>query len=150
MPVFRWGQLFDDAVRDIEHEVDRMLEGMNLKFQSMRLSRLYPLVNLYELEDRFLLTAQVPGTKATDLDITVASGILTLKGVRSGAENVPEDAYRRQERFHDKWERSISIPNRVDEEKMLAEFNDGVLKIQLPKLADTTPRQIQVIEDRDE
>ena len=146
MPVFRWGQFFDDAFRDLEHEVDRLLEGMNLSLAG-RLSSRYPLINLYELDDRFLLTAQIPGTRAADLEITVAGGLLTLKGVRQGPPDVPEEAYRRQERLRGTWERTVSIPNRVDEDGMIAEINDGVLRIQLPKSSENTPRQIRVVED---
>ena len=55
---------------------------LNLTFQGLRLGRQYPLVNLYELEEEFLLTADLPGTRTEDLELTVAGGILTMKGKR--------------------------------------------------------------------
>ena len=146
MPVFRWGT-FNDTFRDLEQEVDRLLEGVNLTFQGVRLSRRYPLLNLYELEDCYVLTAEIPGAKADDIEITVAGGILSLKGVRDIPDEAPEDSYRRCERFRGQWQRSVSLPQRVDEEKLQADFSNGVLKITLHKSEDVEARHIRVVED---
>lgn len=146
MPVFRWGT-FNDTFRDLEQEVDRLLEGVNLTFQGLRLARRYPLLNLYELEDSYHLTAEIPGTKADDIEITVAGGILSLKGNRDIPDEAPQDTYRRCERFRGQWQRSVSLPQQIDEEQMQAEFTNGVLKITLPKLIGEKPRHIRVVED---
>ena len=145
MPVFRWGQSWN-AFRDLEREVDRLLNSVNFTIQGIRLGRQYPAVNLFELEDELLLTAELPGTRKEDLDLTIAGGILTIKGKRDDPENVPEERFRRQERFRGSWQRSLSIPERVREEDLSAEFNNGVLKIHLPKVVETRARQIPVVE----
>ncbi len=132
MPVFRWGQTWD-AFRDLEREVDRLLHSVNLTFQGLRLGRQYPLVNLYELEHEFLLTAEIPGTRSEDLELTVAGGILTLKGKREDPQGISDEKFRRHERFRGSWQRSLSIPNRVREDELVAEFSNGILKIRLPK-----------------
>lgn len=145
MPVFRLGHNWD-PFRDLEREVDRLLRDVNLTFQGVRFDRRYPLINLYECEDRFLLTAEIPGTELADLEVTVADGVLTLKGERkSGAINA--DAFRRQERFQGKWQRSIPLPDRVESEKLSAALNDGVLTITLPRSNQTQLRQIPVASD---
>ena len=122
---------------------------MNFTFQGIRLGRQYPAVNLYEFEEEFLLTAEIPGTRTEDLDLTIAGGILTIKGKRSDPEEIPDDRFRRQERFLGSWQRSLSIPDRVREDELSAEFNDGVLKIHLPKAEELKPRQIPVAEGND-
>ena len=148
MPMFRWGQTWD-PFRDLEREVDRLLNSVNFTFQGIRLGRQYPAVNLYEFEEEFLLTAEIPGTRTEDLDLTIAGGILTIKGKRSDPEEIPDDRFRRQERFRGSWQRSLSIPDRVREDELSAEFNDGILKIHLPKAAELKSRQIPVAEGND-
>ena len=124
MAVFRLGQSWD-PLRDLEREVDRLLQSVNLTFHGVRSGRKYPAVNLYESADEYILTAELPATAPEDLELTIAGGILTLKGKRSDSEAVPDDRFRRHERFRGSWQRALSIPERVQEEKLSAEFNDG-------------------------
>ena len=98
MPLFRWGQSWD-AFRDIEREVDRLLQSVNFTFPGIRLGRQSPAVNLFEMEEEFLLTAELPGTRVEDLELTISGGILTMKGKRTDVEGVPDDRFRRHERF---------------------------------------------------
>lgn len=145
MAVFRWGQTWD-AFHDLEREVDRLLESVHLSFQGIRFGRQYPPINVYELADELLLTAELPGVRAEDLELTVAEGILTIKGKRSGPDGIPDERFRRQERPRGTWQRSLSLPERVQDDRMTAEFNHGILKIHLPRAIAVKPRQIPVIE----
>ncbi|MGH7128130.1 MAG: Hsp20/alpha crystallin family protein [Planctomycetaceae bacterium] len=145
MPIFRWGEGWE-AFRDLEREMDRLLEGMKFTFHGVRFGRQFPAVNLYELDDEYLLTAELPGTRGEDLELTIAAGVLTIKGQRSDTEHVPEDRFRRQERFRGSWQRSLTITGRVEEDRLAAEFSNGILKIHLPKAPDQQPRHIPVAE----
>lgn len=142
MPVFRWGQAWD-PFRDLEREVDQLLASVSL-ISGIRFGREYPPVNVYELPDGLLLTAELPGTRPEDLEVFVADGVLTLKGKRIGAEGIPDDRYRRQERLRGTWQRSLTLPERIQEDRMSAEFINGVLKVRLPKAPATAARQIPV------
>lgn len=143
MPVFRWGHSWN-PFRDLEREVDRLLQSVNFTFQGVRIGRQYPPVNVYELDDEFLLTAELPATRPEDLELTISGGVLTLKGKRSDLDGVPEDRFRRQERPQGPWQRSLTIPERVREDELTAEFTNGILKICLPKAAEGTARTIPV------
>jgi HSP20 family protein len=145
MPVFRWGQTWG-SFHDLEREVDRLLHTVNFAFQGIRLGRQYPLMNLYELDGELLLTAELAGTRKEDLELTIAGGILTIKGKRTDPEGIPDERFRRQERFRGAWQRSLSIPDRIEEDKLTAEFSNGILKIHLPKAKEIRPRQIPVVE----
>jgi HSP20 family protein len=145
MAVFRWGHPWD-PFRDLEHEVDRLLASVSLSFQGVRLGRQFPPVNLYEVDGELWLTAELPGVKPDDLEVTVSGGVLTLRGCRQGPEGVPDDRYRRQERARGRWERSFSLPDRVEEDRMSAEFTNGLLRIRLPRAPESHPRQIKVID----
>lgn len=143
MAVFRWGQAWD-AFRDLEREVDRLLAGVTLSIQGIRHGRPYPALNVYEYENELILTAELPGTRPDELELTVAGGVLTLSGRRSGPEGVPDEAFRRQERLRGPWKRQLALPDRILEEQLSAEFSHGVLTIRLPKAQAATPRQIPV------
>lgn len=143
MAVFRWRQTWG-TLRDLEREFDRLLESVKMPFPGLRLERQYPPVNVYELEEEFLLVAELAGIHADNLDLTVAGGILTLKGDRRGPEGIAEDRFRRHERLRGTWQRQLTLPDRVDEERLSAEFVNGILKIHLPKLPMVKPRQIPV------
>lgn len=144
MPVFSWGQSWD-PFRDLEREMDRLLESVNLTFQGVRPGRQYPAINVHELPDAFLLTAELPATTPEGLELTVAGGVLTISGNRE-EKLVAEERYRRQERPRGPWQRSLPIPERVQEDRLTAEFTDGVLTIHLPKAEEVQPRQIPVTE----
>lgn len=145
MAVFRWGHAFD-AFRDLEREMDRLLRSVNLGFEGLRVARQYPPVNIYELDAEYLLTAELPGTRGEDLEVSVADGLVTIRGVRRGDTDVAEDRFRRSERPRGAWERTLTLPDRVQEEQMYAELNQGVLKLHLPKAPSAQPRQIRVVD----
>ena len=148
MPVFQWRQSWDQF-RDLEREMDRLLESIKLPFHNLRLQRQFPAVNFYELEDKYLLVAEMPGIVAQDVELTVAGGVLTLAGNRAEPPDVTDDAFRRRERPHGAWQRALTIPERVREDQVTADFSDGVLFVHLPKADDVKPRQIPVASNKE-
>lgn len=141
MAVFRWGHAFD-AFRDLEREVDRLMRTLTL--EGFRVGRVFPAVNIYDLEDEFLLTAQLPGVSPDDLELSVAGGVLTMSGRRGQADDVPKDRYRRTERPAGTWERSFHLPDKVLDDEMTADLSHGILTLHFPKAPTTQPRQIPV------
>ncbi len=144
MPVFRWGNAWG-TLQEFEQEMDRLLQSMSFSVRGARSGRAYPAVNLYELDDQFLITAEIPGVSPDSLDLSIASGVLTIRGQLEADPSVPEEQYRRRERLHGPWERALALPERVDEEGLSAELKEGVLRIRLPKAKQSTPRQIPVV-----
>ncbi|MFK7820764.1 MAG: Hsp20/alpha crystallin family protein, partial [Planctomycetaceae bacterium] len=96
--------------------------------------------------DRFVLTAEIPGTELQDLEVTVADGVLNIKGERKSSAIDPE-AFRRQERFQGNWQRSIPLPERIVTDEMSASLNDGILAITFPKAKQSQLRHIPVVSD---
>lgn len=144
MPVFRWGDAWG-TLKDFEQEMDRLLQSIHFSVRGTRAGRPFPAVNLYELEDEYLITAEIPGVNGEDLDLSIAGGVLTLRGKRGSDPEIPEEQYRRRERIHGTWERALALPERVDDEGLTAELKEGLLKIHLPKIKQATSRQIPVI-----
>lgn len=145
MPVFRWGNALD-AIRDLEREMDRWLRSVNFTVEGIRAGRAYPPVNIYELDDEFLLTAELPGARKEDIELTVSGGAVTLRGSRSNQGDVPEERFRRSERPRGVWERTFTLPARVLEDGLDAELMNGVLRLHLPKAPTQQPRRIPVVE----
>jgi HSP20 family protein len=142
MPVFRWGHSLN-PLRDLEREVDQLLANVSI-FHGIRFGRQYPAVNVYELDNELLLTAELPGTRPEDLEVLISGGVLTIKGKRSGPVGIADDRFRRQERPRGNWQRSLTLPDHISEAGLAAEFTDGVLRIRLPKAPIEPPRQIPV------
>ncbi|MEZ6065903.1 MAG: Hsp20/alpha crystallin family protein [Planctomycetaceae bacterium] len=145
MRSFHFGSPFE-AFRDLEREVDRLLRNVGRSFEGVRFGRPYPPVNIYDLESEYLLTAELPGTKADDFELTVTRGTLTLRGRRTAEDGIAEESYRRSERPRGEWERKFTLPERVLEEQIHAELKHGILALHLPKAQASQPRQISVTE----
>jgi len=143
MAIYRWGNPLH-AFSDLEREMDRWMKSMDLAFEGLRLGRPFPALNVYATDEEYLITAELPGCDPDALDIHVANGELTLRGERSLQGTIPEERFRRSERPGGPWERLVALPERVDEQNIRAEFMNGLLKLHLPKLPATAPRQIKI------
>lgn len=95
-------------------------------------------------DKEYRLTAELPGLKDEDVEISVADGVLTLKGEKREAEEHKEDGYLMSERRYGKFERRVALPDDVDSDKIEAAFKKGVLTITLPKSADTHERSRKI------
>jgi HSP20 family protein len=103
-----------------------------------------PVVDIYDNEDNIVIKAELPGVSKKDIEIDIKDRVLTLKGERSADNEVKEDNYYRRERTYGRFERSFTLPANVDPDKIKADYNDGVLKIEVPKPEDQKPKQITV------
>lgn len=143
MALFQWGQGWE-PFGDLERHVEQLLATMQQSFPALRVQRAYPPINLSELEHEFVLVAKVPGMSPAQLDLTVSDGTLTLRGERGRPEGASDDAFRRHERFWGRWERSVSLPERIIEDRITAEVSEGLLIVHLPKALEGRARQIAV------
>ena len=103
-----------------------------------------PLVNIKDEEERYVLTADVPGVNAKDIDITMENGVLTIQGERNTVSEDEGKDYRRTERVQGKFYRRFSLPDTVDGEGIQAKSKDGVLEVIIPKQEKAKPRRITV------
>ena len=101
-------------------------------------------VDLWETKDAYHLRADLPGVSSDQLEINATSDSIAISGeVRSHAE-VTEDGWLRQERRVGKFQRAFTLPVAIDPTKVEATFENGVLKLTLPKAENTKPRTIKV------
>jgi HSP20 family protein len=104
-----------------------------------------PLVDVFEDKDGITLKVELPEVEAKDVDIQLEGNTLTLRGERKLEKNSNPDGYHRIERTYGVFSRSFTLPEQVDVENITAQSKDGVLRVHLPKRAETKPRQIKVI-----
>jgi len=103
-----------------------------------------PAVDVYEDNDAITVKVELPEVDAKDVDIQVEANQLTIRGERKLEKSENRDSYHRIERTYGMFSRSFALPNTVDTEHISAESKDGVLRVVLPKRAETKPRQIKV------
>jgi HSP20 family protein len=112
--------------------------------ESLTTSRFAPAVDVYEDEHQVTLKIEVPGIEEKDIDVRVENNTLTVQGERRIEKEEKEENYRRVERQYGSFTRSFNLPNTVDAENISADYDRGVLKVQLAKKAEAKPKQIKV------
>lgn len=133
----------------IWREMDQLQREMNRLFNQYtvpgrRVAPSYPAVNVWFNEEGLLVSAEMPGVQAEDLDINVQRDNLTISGALGGDE-LPEGArYHRKERSSGQFSRTIQMPFAVDPEKVEARFENGVLMIHMPRAEADKPKKITI------
>src|SRR5207247_10448033 len=105
-------------------------------------ANLAPPVDVYEDEQGVTLKIEVPGIDEKDIDVSIASNTLTVRGERTLEKEEKEENFQRVERQYGSFTRSFTLPNSVDLEQVSAHYNKGVLKIRLAKKAEAKHKQI--------
>lgn len=128
------------AMRRLQSELDRawMPESGGYAQAS------FPAVNLWQGEHSVALTAELPGFKAEDIDISVKEDTLTISGQRAAPEVGDKAVWHLRERPVGKFSRTIRLPFRVDSENVEARFVNGVLEVELSRPEQDRPRRIAV------
>src|SRR5271154_6413050 len=103
-----------------------------------------PAVDIYETENELVLKADLPAIDEKDLDIRIENNTLTVRGERKFEKQVNEDNYLRVERSYGSFSRSFTLPNTINTEAIRAEYKNGVLTVQMPKRAESKPKQVKV------
>ena len=127
------------AINDLEKELTRFFNaGASAK------SRWAPAIDLSESEDGFVLEADLPGLGKDDINLTIEDNVVTLNGERKEDRKVEGRSYYHYERRYGNFSRSFELPLGIDSEKVVAKFEDGVLRVDIPKLEEAKPRKIEV------
>ena len=103
-----------------------------------------PPVDIYEDEHNITLKIEVPGIDEKDIDVRIEGNALTVHGERKIEKEEKEENFRRIERQYGSFTRSFTLPSSVDPGQVSANYDKGVLKINLAKKAEAKPKQIKV------
>jgi HSP20 family protein len=103
-----------------------------------------PAIDVVEKDDGFLVKVELPGVKEEDVNVTIVGGTLTIEGEKKAESEVKKKGYYYSETSYGSFSRSITIPSTVDASKIDANFDKGVLEINLPKAPEVKPKKITV------
>jgi HSP20 family protein len=129
----RMNRLFEDAVTGRGEQKDLVTSSWA------------PAVDIYEDENQLVLTAEVPGIDEKDIEIKLEDNTLSIHGERKMEKETKEENYHRIERAYGSFYRSFTLPNYIDQEKIHAEHENGVLKITMSKKAELKPRKVKIL-----
>ena len=131
----RMGRLFDEMLGNgfRRTEEERSLRGAWM-----------PAMNILERDEAVVMTADLPGLTAEDVEVTVDDGTLTIRGERKLEEASEGETYHRVERHYGVFERSFNLPNTIDSSKIEARFSNGEMILTLPKREEAKPRSVKI------
>jgi HSP20 family protein len=145
MSIVRYDPFRD--LRTLQEEVNRLFStNLTRTFDDEGISRgaWAPSVDIYENKDQIVLEAELPGMKQEEFDLSVENNVITLRGERKFEKTDETDNYHRVERSYGSFTRSFTLPQTVSAEGATAEYNNGVLRVTLPKREETKARRIEV------
>lgn len=103
-----------------------------------------PRVDITEDDKEYIIKAEIPEVDKKDVKVTVQDGVLTIHGERKQEKEENNKRFHRIERFYGTFLRSFALPEDVGEDKLKAEFKDGMLLVHLPKTEKSKPKAVEV------
>lgn len=122
-----WGRFFGDTVFPVFSE-----------------SLWAPALDVKETKDNIVVTAEIPGLTAKDVEVTISADLLTIKGEKKQEKEEKEESYHLIERRYGSFSRSIRLSSEVDTKNIKASHKEGVLTIRLPKSEKGKEKQIKI------
>ena len=129
----RMNRLFDESVRGIRPGE----EALNSALWS-------PAVDIYETENELILKAELPEINQKDIDIQVENNTLVLRGERRFEKEAKRENFHRIERSYGAFARSFTLPTTIEQEKIRADYKDGVLQVHLPKRPERKAQRVEI------
>ena len=130
---------------NLDNIFEDFFRPLNAQSKDLSGGSLVPAIDLHENEDSYTVRAEIPGVKKEDIDVTVHDGVLTINAEsRYQHEEKEQGRVIHQERRYGKYVRSIRLGKDVDESNVKANYNDGVLELELPKLEEVKPKKIEI------
>jgi HSP20 family protein len=143
MFVDQWFPFFD--VGKTLEEMDRALSRMGQPLGLRSVPRgTFPAINIYEQGDAVVLTAEVPGVRPEELEVTVVDQSLTLQGERRPEEVAEGSRAYRRERVAGAFTRTVTLPENVDPNSVQAQCRNGVLRVHMSKAEKAKAKKIAI------
>lgn len=139
MPTLRnvWDTPFD-LLRDVDRAFNNRMNGEHDESTAK-----YP-VDIHEDDDGLTVTAELPGFKKDEVEVSVDSGVLSISAERKPGEQKQEGTTHLRERRYTRVQRQFSLPQTIDTNSVDATLADGVLTLRLQKRDEVKPRKIEV------
>jgi len=142
MAITRWDP-FREVV-SLQNRVNSLFHNLNEGDLPLTTASFVPAVDIYEDADKLVLKLEVPGIDEKDLDVRIEDNTLTVKGERKFEAEEKEQNFHRIERSYGSFFRAFTLPSTVETDKVQANYNAGVLKLELKKKPEAQPKQIKI------
>lgn len=131
MSIVKWSPFLMPSWAD---EMDKMFEGQGFA----------PAIDVYETKDSVMVETPLAGIDPKNVEVSVQNGVLTIKGESKKETEVDEKNYYRKEVRGGSFYRQVALPAKVQEDKVSAEFENGLLKIRAPKSPEIKGKTVKV------
>lgn len=143
LPTWRFRTPFEELER-LRRQMDRYFDEYPGSSHQLNRAGVFPLINLTEDKDTYLVRAELPGLKADELDIQASGNNVSISGERKIQTEGEGAKYHRREREAGKFSRMVALPGEINAEKVEASLSNGILTVKVPKAEVMKPRQIKV------
>lgn len=138
-----WPRIYrDERFFDRWHDAERLMKLMS--DLHVRTSCEFPNINMWVDSETAVITTEIPGLAADDMDISVVGKSLTLRGSRKEEDLKEDESFHRRERWGGKFSKTIELPFHVQTEKVTASFVKGILTVTLPRAEAEKPKKIEI------
>lgn len=128
-----------DALLDVQRELDRVFDDASTSSSWRPLA-----TDVIETNDEVRLMMEVPGMDASELDMTIDNNVLRISGEKRALQTDEGAAWRLTERRYGRFERSFVLPRDVRSDAVEASYENGVLRVVLPKREEAKPRRVEI------
>lgn len=138
---------FFREMEEVSDRLNRFLGGRtraNGERESLVVTDWMPPVDIHEIETEYLVKAELPEVRKEDVKVTVENGVLTIQGERKQEKEEKGKKFHRVERSYGTFLRTFTVPVDAEENKVAADFKDGILRVHLPKTEKSRPKAIEV------
>lgn len=127
---------FGGSLFDLHRRMDRLFDDLFSQKSGSGgvlspMSATSPVLDIHQDDKQIEITAELPGVKEEDVELSIEEGVLTLAGEKKCERRDEDSGY--SERSYGRFERRLTLPSDVDDEHCSADFRDGVLRITIPK-----------------
>ncbi len=151
MTLVRWNP--ERELLNVEREFNKLFNVFNRRFgfdvhdykgEEIENAVWTPLTDISEDKDQYTLKMDLPGIKKEDVKLSLVDGELIISGERKQEHEEKDSKYHRIERSFGKYYRSFSLPQKIEADKINAEFRDGQLTITVPKAEEAKPKELEI------
>ena len=137
-----WPTVFNpfEELREIEKRLSNVIDTARPKNQEV----FAPVVNEKITDKAYIVEVDLPGVKKEDIDVSVNDGVLVISGERKIEKKEESEKYTRIESFFGKFERAFKLPPDADAENIKAKYENGVLRIELPRAQKLQGKKITI------
>jgi HSP20 family protein len=140
-----WRERFPATFPQFENEMENLMERFfGNGGEEWGITRFTPSLNVSETDDGYEVSVELPGLKPDDVKVELSAGSLSISGEKQEKEEEKGKTFHRIERRHGEFRRTIQLPGAVQDDKVEAKFENGVLTIEVPKSEEVKPKRVEV------